>query len=157
MAPQIKHTSPEHYFNGKFVETTLFDDGNFIISYDGVDLADENVGKLPEGVSASDVYRVRMADHIAPAGIECGPIAIFVLWTGRILVYEFWKSPKMNQATGTNGFWISTSLTVENIARFHSIFLTIKVISAINEEKSNDTVKVINHKLCNGLFESYDL
>lgn len=157
MAPQIKHTSPEHYFNGKFVETTLFEDGNFIISYDGVGLADENVGKLPEGVSASDVYRVRMADHITPPGIECGPIAIFVLWNGRILVYEFWTSPKMNQATGTNGVWISTSLTVENIARFHSTLLPIKVVSAIDEEKSSDTVKVIKHKLCNGAFESYDL
>lgn len=157
MAPQIKHTSPEHYFNGKFVETTLFEDGNFIISYDGVGLADENVGKLPEGVSASDVYRVRMADHIAPPGIECGPIAIFVLTTGRALVYEYWTSPKFNHATGTNGFWISTSLTVENISRFHSTLLPIRVVSTIDEEKSNETVKVMKHTLNNGAFESYDL
>ena len=157
MAPQIKHTSPEHYFNGKIVETTLFEDGNFIISYDGVGLADEYVGKLPEGISASDVFRVRMADHITPPGIVCGPIAIFVLSTGRALVYEFWTSPKMNHTTGTNGFWISTSLTVENISRFHSTLLTIKVITAIDEEKSNETVKVMKHTLHNGLFESYDL
>jgi hypothetical protein len=157
MAPQIKYTSPEHCFDGKFVETTLFDNGNFIISYDGVGLADENVGKLHEGVSASEVYRVRMAEHIAPPGIECGPIAVFVLWTGRILVYEFWTSPKMNHTTGTNGFWISTSLKVENIARFHPTLLPIKVITAINEEKSSDTIKVIKHTLFNGLFESYDL
>lgn len=157
MAPQIKHTSPEHYFNGKFVETTLFHDGNFIISYDGVGLACENVGKLPEGVSASDVYRVRMAEHIAPSGIECGPIAIFVLSDRRVLVYEFWTSPKFNNATGTNGFWISTSLVVENITRFYSNLLPIKIISTIDEEKSSDTVKVMKHTLNNGLFESYDL
>jgi hypothetical protein len=156
MVPQIKHTSPKHYFNGKFMETTLFDDGNFIISYDGVGLADENVGKLPEGVSASDVYQVRMAEHIAPAGIECGPIAVFVLWTGRILVYEFWTSPKFNDATGTNGFWIST-LKVENITRFYSNLLPIRVVSTIDEEKSSDEVKVMKHTLHNGAFESYDL
>lgn len=69
MAPQIKHISPEHYFNGKLVETTLFSDGNFIISYDGVSLADENVGKLPEGIIADDVYIVRMAYHVCPPGM----------------------------------------------------------------------------------------
>jgi len=157
MAPQIKHTSPEHYFNGKFVETTLFVDGNFIISYDGVGLADENVGKLPKGVSARDVFRVRMAEHIAPPGMECGPIAVFVLWTGRIIVYEYWTSPKFDHATGTNGFWISTNVNVENISRFHSTLLPIKVISTIDEEKSNDAVKVMKHTLHNGGFESYDL
>ena len=157
MEPQIKHTSPEHYFNGKMVETTLFTDGCFTISYDGVCLADENVGKLHEDISASDVFCVRMAQHVAPPGMECGPIAIFVLWTGRILVYEFWTSPKFNHATGTNGFWISTNVKVENITRFYSTLLLIRVVSTIDEEKSSDAVKVMKHTLHNGGFESYDL
>jgi len=157
MAVKIKHTSPEHCFNGDLVETTLFTNGNFIISYNGVGLVEENVGKLPEGISASDVFRVRMADHVCPPGIECGPIAIFVLSDERVLVYEYWTNIKINDATGTNGFWITTNLKVKNIARFYSNLLPIRVVSTIDEDKSCDDVKVMKHTLHNGVVESYDL
>jgi hypothetical protein len=157
MAPQIKHNSGEIYFKGDFVETVLFADGNFAIMYNGVAMVEKHCGKLPDGVVADDVFRVRMADHISPPGIECGPIAVFVLSTARVLVYEYWTNPKMCHSTETNGFWISTNLKVENIVRFYSNILPINIISEIDEEKSSDTVKVTKNTLRNGMFESYDL
>jgi hypothetical protein len=157
MAPQIKHTSSEHYFKGDFVETVLFADGNFVIMYNGVAMVEKYCGKLPDGVVADNVIRVRMADHISPPGIECGPIAVFILFTGRILIYEYWTNPKMCHSTETNGFWKSTNLKLENIARVQTTLLPLKVIETIDEEKSDDTVKVTKSTFCIGMFESYDL
>lgn len=151
MSLTIKRESGEHYFNGDFVETVLFTNGNFVIMYNGVAIVSNCYGQLPE---ANDVIRIRMADHKAPDGIECGPVAVFMMSDGRVMVYEYWTNPKMCHSTGTNGFWKNnTGIKITN-----SIINTqIAVIDTIDEEKSSDIVKVTKSKLIIDKVESYDL
>jgi len=154
MAPQIKHSSGEHYFNGDFVETVLFADGNFVIMYNGVAMVEKYCGKLPDDVDLDKVRCVRMADHKAPDGIECGPVAVFMMSDGRVMIYEYWTNPKMCHSTGTNGFWKNkTGIKITNSL----INTQITVIDTIDEEKSSDIVKVTKSKLIIDKVESYDL
>lgn len=153
MAPQIKHNSGEIYFKGDFLETTLFADGVFILLHNGVS-ASSNVGHLPDGISPDDVSRIRMAeDHTAPPQMASGPIAIFVLYDTRVLIYEYWENMRMK----TNGFWKNTTFKVENIARISTGLLPIKISDTIDTEKSSDSVKITKSKIHIGMFETYDL
>jgi hypothetical protein len=160
MAPQIKHSSGEHYFNGDFVETVLFADGNFAIMYNGVAMVEKHCGKLPDDVDLDKVRCVRMANHKSPDKIACGPIAVFCLQYDRTLVYEFWADPKINHATGTNGFWKTTNLKAGKYwTRIGNTLSPLNVVETIDEEKSTDEIKVTKSKLHVGLCEidSYDL
>jgi hypothetical protein len=161
MAPQIKHSSGKHDFNGDFVETILFADGNFVIMYNGISMGEKHYGRLPDDVEIDRVQCVRMAtNHITPQGITCGPIAVFCLQYDRTLVYEFWADPKMNHATGTNGFWKTTNLKAGQYwTRIGNTLFPINVIETIDEEKSTHEVKVTKSQLQVGVYviDSYDL
>lgn len=154
MTNTIKRESGEHYFNGDFVETILFTNGKFVIMYNGVAIVNNCYGQLPDGVNADTIIRIRMADHKAPDGIECGPVAVFMMSDGRVMIYEYWTNPKMCHSTGTNGFWKNkTGIKITNSL----INTQITLIDTIDEEKSNDIVKVTKSKLIIDKVESYDL
>ena len=152
MAHQIKHTSFDHYFNSRFSETILFEDGTFIVARDG-----EKYGKLPDGVVSGNIVSIRMAEHVGPSQIECGPVAVFILSNGKVLIYEYWSTNAICDVTETNGFWISTDLTIDKNYRLHSTDLTLTLVSVIDDEKSCEEVKFMKHYFCVGESECYDL
>ena len=139
MVPKIKHTTREIYFKGDLLDTTLFCDGTFIISYNGVAMASENVGRLPPDVHADQVAWMRMLDRTAPPGINCGPIVLFCLTDNRLMAYEFWTDPKMCRITGTNGFWKTTNLVVD---RPLTQLTPLKVDDIVDAEKSSSDLKI---------------
>jgi hypothetical protein len=143
MVPKIKHTTREIYFKGDFLDTTLFCDGTFIISYNGVAMASENVGRLPSDVHADQVAWMRMLDRTAPPGINCGPIALFCLTDSRLMAYEFWTDPKMCRITGANGFWKTTSLVVGRPLTHVTPLKVIEceIVEMVDAEKSSSDVK----------------
>lgn len=151
MVPKIKLTSGGFYFNGDFLETVLFYDGNFLLRKNDVAIT-SIVGRLPDDVDIDTVNQIRMADHIGPNMLECGPIAVFCLQHDRTLVYEFWSNPKMCATTSTNGFWKTTNLKAGKY--WHRIgvsLLPIKVVETIDEEKSNTDIKVTKSHLHVGI------
>lgn len=143
MVAKIKHSSREIYFKGDFLETVLFCDSSFVVTYNGTAMVSGNVGHLPADVRCDDVAWVRMVDHTAPDGIKCGPIALFCLTDNRVLIYEFWSDPKMCITTKTNGFWKTTNLAIN---RPLTHLTPVKVDEMIDAEKSSSDVKItISH------------
>jgi hypothetical protein len=142
MVPQIKLISPEHYFNGNFVETTLFADGNFIITYNGVGSVEQNTGKLPEGINVNDIINIRMADHVSSLKTECGPIAVFVTDKNDVMIYEYRKH--------SIGYWRTTNLKISNISRIYSTTLPLKLVDRVETPNIISTFYV-------GMFDGYDL